>query len=460
MKKLLKVSLGTIFLCLFSLPAQAETLEELKSMMQQMKTEYEGRINTLEKKIDALETQQKKDSVRVEQLNNQQSEKVAAIESKIEEKSLNVEYVGRYKAPEGNGGLLVRNPFGFGSVSVGGYADLEYGDFENDGAYFSSHRWIINVGAQLHDRIGFNSELEIEEGGPNSANEDGEIKVEQAYMDYKIANWVNVRAGAVLVPFGRYNLYHDSDLQDLTARPIMARDIVPTTWTEAGGGIFGQMNPDLESLKNLSLSYEVYAVNGLDQGFDDTGLQEARPSLKIDNNDDKAIVGRLAISPTLNQELGFSGYWGEYDPLGNAIQGSGVDWHSTVGSFELISEYAYFDVEESAAGSSDVADFFQGAYAQLNYHFWFDWLNQTFLGKGFENPQFTLAGRYDWALIHDDGDADNSENNRETRYTLGFNYRPIENFIYKFEYQWNQANNETLERGDSNGFLSSVAIGF
>ncbi len=425
-------------------PVWADSIEEIKAMMQEMKADYETRIKELEGKVDALSAKQ--------------SEQVAQLE-KIEEKSLDVEYVGRDNAPVGRGGLVVRNPFGFGNVSLGGYADLEYADFENTGSTFLQHRWIINIGAQVHDRIGFNSELEIEYGGPNSPGADGEVKVEQAYMDYKIADAINLRAGALLVPFGRYNLYHDSDLQDLTDRPIVARDVIPTTWTEAGGGIFGQFNPTLGNYEDLKLNYELYLVNGLDNGFSDTGLSGARSSLKTDNNDDKAMVGRLAVSPALNQELGLSGYWGEYDTRGNAINGQGFDWLTTLGPLEFVGEYAYFNIEEFEPGSTDVANFFQGAYGQLNYHFWFDGLNKTFLGRGFENPAFTLVGRYDWALIQDDNDA-GDENNRETRYTLGLNYRPVENFVYKLEYQWNSTTNEPLEKGDNNGFLSSAAIGF
>ena len=321
---------------------------------------------------------------------------------------------------------------------------------------FNQHRWIINVGATPHERLRFNSELEIEYGGPNAPNADGEVKVEQAYMDYLISDAVNLRAGAILVPFGRYNLYHDSDLQNLTDRPIMAKDVVPTTWTEAGAGIFGQFNPAVGSYEDLNLEYELYVVNGLDAGFSDTGLSGGRASLKTDNNEDKSVVGRLSVNPWLNQEFGASGYWGGYDTLNNDISGVGFDSLSTLGPLELINEYAYFDVDQT---STDVANFFQGAYTQLNYHFWPKFLDNSFLGRGFKDPKLALVGRYDWALISDDNDTSIGDN-EENRWTLGFNYRPIDNFVFKFEYQWNQTDNEVLERGDNNGFLTSMAIGF
>ncbi|MDZ4242672.1 MAG: porin [Candidatus Omnitrophota bacterium] len=453
-----RVSLLVMFCCLTVLwprPARAENLDEIKVMMQQMKADYEARIKELETKIENLNAQQQEDSARIEAITTRQEDQVAAA-GEPEKQGLDVEYVGRGNAPVGRGGLVVKNPFGFGNVSVGGYADLEYGDFENTNSTFTQHRWIINIGAFPHERLRFNSELEIEYGGPNVPNADGEVKVEQAYMDFLIADAVNLRAGALLVPFGRYNLYHDSDLQNLTDRPIMARDVVPTTWTEAGAGFFGQFNPTLGSYEDLNLEYELYVVNGLDAGITDTSLGGGRSSLKADNNEDKSFVGRLTVSPWLNQELAVSGYYGNYDNSENGLAGIGFDTLNTWGPFELINEYAYFDVEQT---TTDVANFYQGAYTQLNYDFWPRFLDHSFLGRGFKDPKFTLVGRYDWALISDDSDASLGDN-KETRKTLGFNYRPVDKLVFKLEYQWNKTDNEALERGNNNGFLTSMAIGF
>lgn len=454
--KMVKVFLGICFLVLsLSLPVAAQTIDEVKEMMRQMKSTYDASIKELELKIEDLSNQQKKESAKVEAISISHEQQVAQLAQQSQQ-GVEVDYVGRGNAPVGKGGVLVENPFGFGNVSVGGYVDVEYSDFEKTNSSVLQHRWIINIGAFPHERLRFNSELEIEYGGPDAGNGDGELKVEQAYIDYLINDAINVRAGALLVPFGRYNLYHDSDLQALTDRPIMARDIVPTTWTEAGAGIFGKFNPSLGQYEDLTWDYELYVVNGLDSGFSDTGLGGGRSSLKVDNNDNKAIVGRLAVSPWLNQEIGVSGYTGRYDGMRNRISGVGVDAFMTFGPVEWINEYAYFDVNQT---SVDVANFFQGAYTQLNYKFWPKFLDYSFLGRGFKDPKLALVGRYDWALIGDDSDV-GTGNNKEKRYTLGFNYRPIDNFVFKLEYQWNQTDNESLERGNNNGFLSSAAIGF
>ena len=403
------------------------------------------KIKELEAKIDAV--------------SDHQDQSIEARNKKEPAPSkINVDYVGRHHAPVGDGGLVVDNPSGFGNVSLGGYADLQYFDFTDGKSAFEQQRWVINIGAQPMERLRFNGEFELEDGGPNGGKDDGEAAVEQAYMDYLISDLVNVRAGALLIPFGRYNLYHDSDIQELTDRPIVDRKIIPTTWTEAGAGIHGKANPMIGSYDKLETNYELYVVNGLDTGFNDTGFRSARGSLKADNNQNKALVGRLNISPVLGQEIGLSGYWGEYNTAGDDIKGSALDWLSNLGPFKWTGEYAYFAVQQPDGGT-EVPNFLQGGYTRLSYDFWFKALNYTFMGRNFEDPKFVVIGQYDWATIADDSDT-GSGNNVENRYTLGLNYRPVDNFVWKLEYQWNHAKNETLERGNSNGIITSVAMGF
>ena len=430
-------------------PAFADEIADLKAMVQDIKEDYESKIKTLEARINQLETSQ--------------DQKVAGLKkeltAEIEAKTIGADYVGRGNAPVGEGGVMVGHGPGGSTVSLGGYVDMEYRDLDNSDSTFRQHRWIINVGALVGERVRFNSEFELEYGGPDAAGGDGEAVVEQAYMDYLINDAVNLRAGAVLVPFGRYNLYHDSDIQDLTDRPLAARDIIPTTWTEAGYGFFGEFDPVIGTYEDLLLDYEIYVVNGLDAGFSDTGLRNGRSSLKTDNNNSKSVVGRLNASPFLGHEVAVSGYWGKYNGLGDAISGVAADTFHRFGPFELIGEYAYFGVEESPTLASDVANYFQGGYAQVNYHFWPESLNETFLGRGFQDPTFTLVSRYDWAKIHDDSDAASGDN-EEDRYTLGLNYRPTSHFVVKMEYQFNDTNNEALEAGNGDGFITSMALGF
>ncbi|MCB9799196.1 MAG: hypothetical protein H6757_00375 [Candidatus Omnitrophica bacterium] len=425
-------------------------ITKLMTEMQKMRNDYETQIADLRAELKDLK--------------NQQDQQVSQPVEQAEGKGVDVEYVGRRQGPFEKGGLVADTHSGFGKVSVGGYADIELENFQNNNSTFDQHRFVLNIGAEVGERLRFYSEYEIEHGGPNAAGGDGEAKVEQAWMDFLINDAVNLRAGALLVPFGRYNLYHDSDLQDLTDRPLVARDVIPTTWTESGAGFYGEFNPAIGNFEDLEVAYQFYFINGLSTGFSDTGLGGARGSLESDNNNNKALVGRLVFSPALGQELGISGYAGEASSEGDDIYGIGVDFLSAWGPWEFLGEWAYFSTEESDAGvlggTGEIPDFFQGAYLQANYHFWFDFLNDTFLGSTFENPTFTLVGRFDWARIGDDFDVATTKDNEEWRWTLGINYRPVESWVLKLEYENNFSRRETLERGNDEGFIASIAMGF
>jgi hypothetical protein len=61
-------------------------------------------------------------------------------------------------------------------------------------------------------------------------------------------------------------------------------------------------------------------------------------------------------------------------------------------------------------------------------------------------------------MVHIDVDGD--KDNEEERWTVGMNYRPVETYVFKFEYQLNDTKNERIVRGDNDGFLFSVSGAF
>lgn len=458
-KKLKVTALGFMLIFCYAKIASAATVEELEKRISQMQENYERQLSQMRAEIDEL----KKGQLRQELAEQEDMDATPQMSARP----------GRFEYTEGN-------PVGFGNVTVGGYADAEFENFENTNSSFDQARFIINVGAQPQERLVFYSEYEIEHGGPNAAGS-GEAKVEQAWVDYLINDAVNLRGGIILVPFGKFNLLHDSDLQDLTERPLVVRRIIPSTWQEAGAGLYGRLNIGealgWKTLPDFGLKYELYSINGLDEDISDTGLRNAKGTNGgvNDLNNNKAFVGRLGVQLLKELEIGIDGYQGRFGRSGNgtsngndSLFGVGSDVTFKKGPFELVGDYAYFGLEEGALVDHDNTDStapvvgpknLKGFYIEPRYHFWPGFLNNTFLGRGFENPTFTLVGRYDWVEIGDDGDAGVGAN-EEKRYSIGLNYRPIESWVFKTEYQWNVSGNEALERGDKEGFVASMAIGF
>jgi len=179
----------------------------------------------------------------------------------------------------GSGKLVYAKPFlSAPKAIVGGYVDVMYNNLsrqnlDNPSRHsFGQQRLVPFIYADITDHIKFAAELEFERGGTNAAQGDGSMTIEFAQIDYLVNEPINLRAGILLMPVGKFNLLHDSPLNDLVDRPMVSRIIIPSTWFEAGAGIYGSLYPSSQS----KLDYEVYAVNGMSQtagGITDLGVE-------------------------------------------------------------------------------------------------------------------------------------------------------------------------------------------
>lgn len=313
---------------------------------------------------------------------------------------------------------------------IGGYMDHEL--FWNDKSKtFDQHRYIPFIYGQVSEHIHVMSEIEFEHGGlvKGKGDTDGEVKLEFATIDISFGEGLNYRGGVILSPLGRFNLQHDSPLNDLTNRPLVDTQIIPTTLSEAGMGFFGTFYLSEKSL----LGYEVYAVNGFN-GSTAASIRSGRGSQKTDNNEEKSLVGRLNYSPLLGLDVGASLHWGAYDDAGeNNLSILALDGDFNRGPFELKGEFARASVDGAPADQQ------WGYYAQAGYHF------LPGAVKRFPNSIFTGVFRYD-AIDLDTRD--------EKRYTFGVNFRPEEDTALKLDY-------EIYDQDDqSNGVIFSVASYF
>lgn len=355
---------------------------------------------------------------------------------------------------------------------VGGYFDLEFTQpLNGKNSTFTQHRLILQASSYLHENLFFNTEIEYEYGALiNALTRDGELKIEQAWADYQISEALNWRTGVMLIPFGIVNILHDSDVRETTARPLMANTITPTTWMEAGTGLHGVLYPT----EDMMLSYEAYVTNGINNQISPTnGLRGARPSLKADNNGNKAISGRLGISPWLGWEVGLSGYSAAYDAASSQrLDMVGVDNTLTLGPVEIVGEYANAVTQggtftttttttpangnlTSATTTTTIPGSMEGWYVEGRYRFFPEFLHNTYLGRagGFDQATLTLVGRYGQADTNQQAyDASN-----KTEALVGLNYRPIQTFVTKLE--WQRIAEPATGKSDD-AILSSVAVGF
>lgn len=148
---------------------------------------------------------------------------------------------------------IVSSPIREGLV-VGGYGEITYNQPENSNGELDVQRLVLLVGYKFSDRVQFVTEIEFEHVK--------EVYIEQAFVNYNVANNFNVRGGLMLVPMGIVNEYHEPTTFNGVERPAVDNVIVPTTWREIGIGINGR-------LPSLNLGYQAYLFNGFKSSYAD-----------------------------------------------------------------------------------------------------------------------------------------------------------------------------------------------
>lgn len=336
-------------------------------------------------------------------------------------------------------------------TTIGGYAENDFLLPEQGGATFRNHRYVIFVYSHISERISTATEVEFEFAGSpvkrDGILQAGEALLEFSVVDLKLTDWLTFRAGVILVPMGGYNLRHDAPAQELPDRPIAYTSVVPTTWYESGGGFLGSFNLG----RDLRLSYEAYAINGLDARINDQqGLLGARGSNLVDNNNDKGLVARVSISPFLGLEAGLSGYTGAYDQEHRRVNMVNADVFWRAGSLDLTGEvvrvfidpgYVQGFPDGSTANTRDrVPTGMFGFYAQANYRFRIEPFFRL-LPDEWHDGHFTLSLRYE----EKDTDTEFITTGDASRLTLGLNFRPLPPYVLKTSFWWEKSGGDGLK---------------
>jgi hypothetical protein len=360
---------------------------------------------------------------------------------------------------------------------IGGYIDheLEMDAGSQTNKTFDQHRLIPFIYSDVSDRVKFATEIEIEHGGTNTQGgvqgSAGDLKIEFATVDFLMAEWINYRAGIILAPLGKFNLIHDSPLQDLTDRPMVDEFVIPTTLSESGMGFFGTFYPSELS----KLDYEIYLVNGFSAVSGSTSvmtaaeaasasevrdfIKDSRGSKQSDNNTNFAVLGRVAYSPFLGLEVGASAHSGYIDDTDqNRMTIAALDWTYQRGGFELVGEYAYASIEregtldDSTTQKSDVmAGDRWGVFVEPRYHFMPQLLKDVAPTFFTDNSTFTAVMRMGYMDMNQPTNVANDGDLRYSRFTPGINFRYTEDTVFKVEYQFNGEHGRSLNAGDPRG---------
>lgn len=197
------------------------------------------------------------------------------------------------------------SPNGETRLPVAGYMDFHVNRDSGEPFRPDFHRFVLLFGHSFSDRIKFWSELELEHSLLEpSEGTGGEVALEQAYLDFLIKPYFNLRAGMVLSPVGIVNERHEPPAFNGVERPFVETTIIPTTWRELGVGVTGDLGRGFRYRGYLTSSLDASRFNA------EGGISEGRSRGFEASMRNPAKVIRLEYAGVRRLTLGTSLYSG------------------------------------------------------------------------------------------------------------------------------------------------------
>jgi hypothetical protein len=328
------------------------------------------------------------------------------------------------------------------STSIGGYVEgntnYHVEDGVTDGLSMELRRFNIFLFSQISERIRFLSELEFEHGTE-------EIALETALVDFQVRPSLIFRAGIILPPLGYFNQNHDSPKWDFVERPLVATDIIPSTLSEVGGGVYGRV-----VAAGLVWSYDAYLSNGLgdgvvanDLGRTDISSGRREGQFEEDNNGSPAFSGRVALNRPGRGEAGLSYYGGYYNTF--RLEGvdvderrwlgiTALDFGGTIGAAAVRGELAYASIDVPSSLTELFGEAQWGGHLDVVVPFWQPEVS------GYDEAEVSGALRIERVDYNIGTFSSTSAPIRDdvTAITLGVGFRPSAgtSFRFNYRYQW------------------------
>jgi len=276
------------------------------------------------------------------------------------------------------------------ATTIGGYGELNYNHYNNNGKNSEAdlRRFVLFFGHRFNDNLRFVSELELEHG-VTSRDDAGEVEIEQAYLDYRFNDAVNVKAGLFLIPLGLLNETHEPPTYYGVERNGVETLIIPSTWREGGIGVHGEVAPGLRYDVGITTGFNSGKMDDPAEGFR-SGHQEMTQSRAHDLSmyaalNYRGLPGLLVGGGIFSGNTGQNGFVDRTTPQ-NSLAGVNArltlwDVHAkyNVGRLDLQALYAKGTLGDANAVSAEaVAQGHDGAipksiygwYGQAAYHVW------------------------------------------------------------------------------------------
>lgn len=355
------------------------------------------------------------------------------------------------------------------NLLIGGYGEVHYNQpfdsqYKTNGK-LDVHRLVMLLGYTFNTKTQFISEIEFEHVK--------EVYVEQAFLQHKISNAINLRAGLMLIPMGIINEYHEPTSFFSVERPDIDNKIAPTTWREIGAGISG-------SLSQLTIKYQAYIVNGFN-GFDESGKLKGSNGFRSGRQkgaesyiSSPNFAGKIEYYGLKGLNIGLSAYTGKSqsaayngihkdstdlikaaDSTTVGLSMLGLDLRYSIKGAILRGQLYYSSINNTKAYNKytgkDLGSAMLGYYLEAGYNV------GRFL-KGFES-ELTPFARFEYCNTHFKTEKIDKNPEFETNSaTVGINWKPNKYTVFKAELQLK--NSKAPESSTAKAFNAGIGFMF
>jgi hypothetical protein len=284
------------------------------------------------------------------------------------------------------------------------------------------------------------TELEVEHTIA-SADDSGEVEVEQAYAERQLSDTLALRAGLFLMPVGLLNENHEPTAYYGVERNFVETAIIPSTWREGGVQLVANLDHGLTVQGGLSTGFNINNWDAANSETAESPLGAIHQELSQARSHDLAVFGALNWRGVPGLQLGgslFTGNAGQAATTTGQMRVTLWDLHAryTPGSWDLSALYARGTISNTAGFNTLsvgndylVPKRFDGAYVQV--------ANKVWSHEDYSLAPFVRLERFNTRAAYADiGQGLTPEAApAETVWTLGANFKVGDGLVFKADFQ-------------------------
>ena len=317
-------------------------------------------------------------------------------------------------------GIEFNDDFFEPKTTIGGYGELHYNSTtQGDNLPTKTldfHRFVMFYSHSWTEQWSFKAELELEHNFVQDGQ--GELELEQAYINYQHSAPFGFQVGVVLPSVGLLNEYHEPPLFLSVERPDYAKVIIPTTWFGNGLAVYGRLN---------SFDYKLTVMEGLDASKISlsSGIRSGR--LKGYKASADELLYNVRINylglPGIRTGISVSSTNAMGDDIQDDIPLTLVEFHTQLNQQNFIAVIEYGSIKYDA-GNLEASN---GYYADLGYNL------APLLNISGELIPWGRYTSYNTAAMTKSGGEEVNKYSF-TKWMTGVTFKPIKEVSFKMDY--------------------------